>query len=129
MGCGGQNEAASGQTFENEDGRFKVGTSDLDLPEGWPDDVPFPSDTKILMSMNMGGTGHKVSYSTKETLPDLVEWYQDEMAAEGWPVNEVPDTGKYRVLVYEKEGRKVTITLTDTAGNVTSVAVTTYEAS
>lgn len=126
--CGGKDGAASGQKFENEDDSIRVGTEDLGLPEGWIQDVPFPSDAKVLMSMDMAGTGHKVSYSTKESVSDLVEWYQKMMKEEGWTGSEVTQAGSSTLLNYNKNGRKVNVIVTRPSERVTSVSVTTRNA-
>ena len=76
------------------------------------------------MSMNMGN-GHKVSYSTELSISNLADWYVNEMNKAGWPEGDVSGSGKYRMLTFRQEGRKVQITATETAGGVSSVSVTT----
>lgn len=129
--CSDDDSASAGGatgTVETENGTAKVSTSDLGLPDGWPSDVPVPANAKVQLAMEMPGTGHRLSFGTQKSVADMVTYYQAEMQKNGWPEGSVTEAGPSSMLSYEKEGRTVMMSLSNSSGIVTAVTITSHNA-
>jgi hypothetical protein len=78
-------------------------------PSGFPADIPLLEGERSFM----GGSANQLQYAVRAELPDAVEFYRREMAALGWgegSASRVLDS--VAVLVFERENRTVTVTIT-----------------
>jgi hypothetical protein len=78
-------------------------------------DVPVMPDATEKSSM-----GSLITYKSASTFQEVLDFYQDEMPANGWEpsAGEPLLTGELAMLAYEKEGQKASITITVDSGQV-----------
>lgn len=84
------------------------------LPEGFPADVPV-YDGKIVDSQTTdaeSGTAYTVDLTAPDAVEDIVSWYEDELAGEGWTTATASmPNGTGNVITGDKEGQSVVVTV------------------
>jgi len=83
----------------------------LSSTEQVPADIPLPEGDKTVLL----ATNTQVQYQTNMALTDLTRFYKEKMPANGWRFE---DKGSFEkaedvTLIYEKDDRKATISITD----------------
>jgi len=111
-------------TVESEAGKAQVSTSGLDLPDGWPEDVPIPEDGKIQVATELPGVGHKLTFGTDKSIDEMVAYFQAEMPKHRWQGSEVVAAGNSSMLTYRQDGRMVMMNLSNSSGAATAVTIT-----
>jgi hypothetical protein len=116
-------------TVESEDGSFTA-SSDGELPEDWPDDVPLPDDLAIDGSSRIadsasGGFILSVSGATSLSVEEVQELYTSGL--DGWTeglnmVNSSGGTDSLTMAFEDDEGRGVMLTASND-GEATMLAV------
>ncbi len=103
--------------------------SNLDLPDGFPADVPMGGGWSIISTSAVPGQqgGFMVQAMSEDSMADIAETAQRDMAAAGWS-NTASDnpTPQMSRLGFEKDGRLTNYILMD-AGGKTSVQVVTMK--
>ncbi len=84
-----------------------------------PEDIPLMEDRQNLVS-----TGQAVTYNTPSDSKTVIEFYKQEMVAQGWAQASDPvEFAGMATLAYSKDNRQVQIVIAG-AGGQTSVAIT-----
>lgn len=103
--------------------------SNLDLPDGFPSDVPMDGAWSIISTSAVPGQqgGFMVQAMSDESIADLAEQAKQDMTAAGWSqTNADNPTPQMSRLGFEKDGRMTNYILMD-AGEKTSVQVVTMK--
>ncbi|HHX66311.1 MAG TPA: hypothetical protein GX702_15650 [Chloroflexi bacterium] len=118
-----------GHTIDSEEGWFTYTIEQnltdvnadivIEAPEGVgassiPDDIPIADDATELTTM-----GGMIMYKTAMTLDETVEFFKENMAAEGWSLDSdmAPE-----MMEFSKDSRKVTLVLGE-SGDMTDVTL------
>lgn len=84
-----------------------------------PEDIPLMEDRQNLVS-----TGQAVTYNTPSDSKTVIEFYKQEMVAQGWTQSSDPvEFAGLATLAYSKDNRQAQIVIAG-AGGQTSVAIT-----
>jgi hypothetical protein len=103
-----------GFTIESDGATLSAGMA-AKLPEGLPEDVPVPQDVQVQASTSDPDAG-EFSYTgrMRESLDDAAAFFDGQAQAAGWTLTTNIDTAnQMRVRTYEKEGRTLSVTLTN----------------
>ena len=105
--------------------------SEVDLPDGYPDDAPRYPGAKVNASSGAPGQGVAATFSTKDPVDKVTSYLRQDLASNGWeslPDDEFP-TGVFVHAAKPAEGRKITLMIAkaDQGDNdfVTLIAVVT----
>jgi hypothetical protein len=132
-GTGGQvdiEDGGSSVTIEGEDGSsITIDTSEGELAEDWPTDVPVYDGTIISSGSTISGGGalYNVIIETKDSGADVKAFYEKELKDEGWTISfsgesTVDGEKAYNVLA-EKGDWSVVVAANESDGK-TEIAVT-----
>ena len=123
-------KTTSGKT-EGKDDESSLGTNDLGLSEGlpddFPDDIPEPENGKCLGSI-ITSEGTVVTFESTDKVKDVVDFYKEKMESSGYELSEggeilVSDQGG--LIGWEKTGKEIGLMLGyDTEKEITSVVIT-----
>lgn len=108
-------------TTINTAGGGQVGTN-LNLPAGFPDDVPVYSELKIYSATPTPGQlqGFMIQAQTESAASDIVAFYTREMAANGWTQSESqPAAASMERLSFTKDDRTTAVVIMDTGASKT----------
>ncbi len=103
--------------------------SNLNLPDGFPSDVPMDGGWSIISTSAVPGQqdGFMVQAMSEESIADLAEQAKRDMTAAGWSETSADNpTPQMSRLGFEKDGRMTNYILMD-AGEKTSVQVVTMK--
>ena len=130
-------EAESGEKAKVEisEGKVSIRTADgdvlaasedgVEIPEGFPGDVPIYEGAKTVASLKMGDS-FQLSLQSKDARSKVVETYKEKMKAEDWELETSMAVGEGDMLHYKKGERRVMLTFTDQDG-VTGIALMVQE--
>lgn len=94
-------------TYSNDEGTATIGASSL--PDNWPSDAPSYPNSKIVYSGSSnpqtGAEGAAVSFTTSDSINDVVEFYKRELASNGWSIESTANVGTNTVLTAKKDTR------------------------
>lgn len=105
-------------TVETDEGKTEIETGES-LPKGWPADMPVYKPAKIVGSSAIKGQGDAASLSlaleTSDAVDKVREFYQKNLASNGWEVNESSSTaleGNHTALLTAaKQKRSCVVTM------------------
>lgn len=103
--------------------------SNLDLPDGFPSDVPVNGGWSIISTSATPGQqdGFMVQAMTENSIAEIAETVQRDMTAAGWSETAADNpTPQMSRLGFEKDGRMTNYVLMD-AGEKTSIQVVTMK--
>jgi len=89
-------EDATGVEIETDDGSVSVETDDgsvtvdeegVELPAGFPSDVPVYDGTITTAWEDAEGGGYQFAISTADSVPDVIDWYKGKLTDAGWTVS------------------------------------------
>ena len=110
-------------TDRNAGGVRSQAGANLDLPDGFPDDIPVHDSLNIYGANAIPGMGFSVTAISPESASNIARFYRDEMGGLGWTeVSGSDQPATTQVLRFEKEGRIATINLMPNNGG-TAVAI------
>jgi hypothetical protein len=92
-------------------------------PNSPPSDIPLPSQDRLEQ---LNGTPSMVAFYTSINFPLIVKFYKTEMVNNGWKAvtQGTVETSKTAVLIYTKDKRTATVTITiSPADNKTGVVI------
>lgn len=119
-------ENSSGQTEEKSQTENELGMTP-GLPKDFPTDVPIPPNSKTLGSMS-SSEGTVVPFESKDKVPELVNFYKEELKKNGFTINEDGQnltSEKGGMLSWTKEKREIGIVLAyDKDKDATSLVIT-----
>jgi hypothetical protein len=123
-------KTTSGKT-EGKDDESSLGTNDLGMSEGlpddFPDDIPLPLNGKCLGSI-ITSEGTVVTFESPVKVKEIVEFYKKQMDGNGYELSEggevlVSDQGG--LIGWEKAGKEIGLMLGyDKEKEITSVVIT-----
>ena len=97
-------------------GGARVGTN-LELPDGFPDDVPVSSDWTIMAVSPTPG-GYMINGSTERTVDEALAAVRQQLTAEGWTETGFSNSNSVMTQVgFSKDERITNINLMDTGAN------------
>jgi hypothetical protein len=72
------------------------------LPDGWPDWITqYPGSTaKGGIELNTGSIGYCARFTTKDSLDEVMNYYEELTAAQGWKSGNGHPTAKYHKTEY-----------------------------
>lgn len=111
---------------EEENGDVSVETSEgqaefsgSELPKNFPTDIPLPAEYTVKSGGSLAG-GETAFDGVVLTVPDSVAdaqaYYQDALPSNGWTVQTNVTNDQGMVLIGEKSGRTLTVTVTEEGG-------------
>ena len=110
LACGGDTEETGSEAATQSDrarpettkaGRMQWGT---ELPENFPDDVPRFPGARITKVQIAPDEGLAVTFATDEEINEVIDYFADSFAAEGWST-EVRDMAPGRAVFADKAQR------------------------
>lgn len=104
------------------------GGANLNLPEGFPEDIAIHEDLNIYGANAIPGMGFSLAATSSASQSDLAQFYQREMPTLGWTEMHLGDaTGTVQMLRFEKDGRSVSVNFVPN-NNGTAVAIAAMNA-
>ncbi len=115
-------------TITTEDGKMTMTSGKAaKLPENFPKDIPIYKGYALDMAMEMS-KGYSVSFTTKDDVSTVSEWYLAEMTDKGWTKEASMDMGDQKMLVFKKGERGVNLVVApDPDTDQTRVALTSVK--
>ena len=94
-------------TIKTEDGEMTMTSGKAaKIPDNFPKDIPMYEEYVLEMAMELP-KGYSLSFTTKDDMSQVSEWYLDEMIDEGWTKEASMDMGDQKMLVFKKGERGV----------------------
>lgn len=107
-----------------DQGSGQVGMN-LDLPDGFPTDIPLYPGLNIYGASTIPGNGYSLAAMSEAETGTVSGWYSAQMPSEGWQEAEAPQTVPGQTaMIFEKGNRRVMLTLTPGASGTTMSLVT-----
>jgi hypothetical protein len=102
-----QKEAGGATTFTGEQGSVTVGAQKL--PDNWPSDAPTYANAQIQAAGTAnpqdGKSQSAVVFTTSDSLQAVTDFYQKELAKDGWRVGQTMTSPSGTVIVATKDTR------------------------
>jgi len=111
-------------TIKGEDGTELTASSDGELPEGFPTDVPVYEGA--IVSSIKTDNGFSVVIEAQGDVVEIFDWYKDELTSEGWKIvteMKVEDGG---ALVSEKGNETAQVTLGVDSSDASKTTITIF---
>ena len=80
------------------------------LPDDFPADIPICEGCTLDMAMEVP-QGYSLSFTTKDDVSKVSEWYLNAMIDKGWTKEAFMDMGKQTMLVFRKGERGVNVAI------------------
>ena len=96
------------------EGTVTVGTQEL--PAEWPKDVPMYPGSTIQVAGTLIGQGNGALFLTSDAEADVMKFYQEALAKEGWKIDTTTDMSTIGILSASKEKRTATIQISASIG-------------
>ncbi|WP_297732468.1 hypothetical protein [uncultured Maricaulis sp.] len=97
--------------------------ANLDLPDGFPDDIAHYPGLNIYGANAIPNMGFSLAALADGSVEEVAEYYASEMAALGWTEAANGPSGPGQMLQFEKAGRTTSVNLIPN-GATTTVSVT-----
>ena len=95
-------------TGATEGEKFSVTTGDAtQIPKDFPEDVPLYQPAKAVGALEVT-SGYSVTLTTPDPVDKVAASYKEQMISQGWAEQASMNMGGQTVLVYGKEGGRVT---------------------
>lgn len=112
-------------TYKGKEGSVQVGEN-ASLPSDWPSDVPVISGAKISYSGTSnpatGQSGASVMFTTTKSAAEVAEYYNAELASQGWAIEGTGNFGGTSIVSAKKDSRTVGISIVS-AEETTTVTI------
>ncbi|OHA21002.1 MAG: hypothetical protein A2849_01695 [Candidatus Taylorbacteria bacterium RIFCSPHIGHO2_01_FULL_51_15] len=112
-------------TYSNEEGSVTVGGNKL--PDNWPSDAPAYKNATIQYSgtsnPQTGEAGAAVVFTTTDSVETVVRFYEKELAANGWTVEQTAAIGGSTVIAAKKDTRSLGLYVVDSGNGEVSVTL------
>lgn len=96
-------------TVKTEDGEMTISSGkSAKIPDNFPKDIPMYEGYVLDMAMEVP-KGYSLSFTTKDDVSKVSEWYLDEMTDQGWTKEASMDMGDQKMLVFKKGERGVNL--------------------
>jgi hypothetical protein len=100
--------------FDDESMRIKTDDGEMSLtsgksatlPDNFPKDIPMYEGFVLDMAMEVP-EGYSLSFTTKDEVSTVVQWYLTELTNQGWTKEANMDMGEQTMLVFKKSERGV----------------------
>jgi hypothetical protein len=113
--------------ISSEDGKQTFSTNS-DLPDNYPSDIPIYPNSTVTSSVTNGEEGSLVTWQSSDSLEDVSNYFEKELANQGWSKTEGETSFFGQGIGHaEKSGRTlfyVITTTTEDGKQMTSIAVT-----
>ena len=100
--------------FKGEKGKLVIEGAGRRLPKGFPPDMPIYKPSRVKSTISSRGPGEApmtmAIFTTKTKVPDVAAFYQNNLAAGGWTVNNTVTLGESAVTY--------AVTKVDQAGSI-----------
>jgi hypothetical protein len=108
--------------------KFNASIGDeVDIPEEFPKDVPiFPGSTPMAY-MSSPDEGVIVTFRSSEKQQDIFDFYQSNLADDGWEILKNPKSGQKLAFDAVKADRRVSVIVTGTKGDSRVSVIVTPE--
>ena len=118
-------DAGEVESVEITRGDARVGRN-LSLPDGFPDDVPLPSEWEVISSNPAPGNGFMVQAMTGDNVGTIVAAVRQEMAGTGWSeVNFAEPAPTMTQIGFEKADRMTNFNVINPGSGQISVQLVT----
>lgn len=98
--------------LQTEQGSLQVG-GEINLPEGFPNDV-YIMEGKILSAMqNFGDKGYQVIISTDKSIAETQKLYNEKLKSEGWNIQNTMSLGTSYIMSAVKDTRTLSVSVGD----------------
>ncbi|MCT2534197.1 hypothetical protein NC661_19735 [Aquibacillus koreensis] len=129
ISVGGNEEDGFTLETKNADGESVSLSSSKDLPDDFPEDIPFPEEYQIISTVKLndaGEEGMNVSYMTETTFDEVWELYKNFMNDNGFESNTEMTSNEYSSLVMQKDNESVSVTVIAAEGESTVTVNLSY---
>lgn len=95
-------------TLTSDEGKVQVlaGAAELSLPEAYPDDVPLYGEHRIHLT-SWSPRGVAVEFRSSHPAVQIADFYQSELAKQGWNVAETISSGETYLVKATRGDRQV----------------------
>lgn len=94
-----------GMRIKTKDGEMALTSGkSAKMPDNFPKDIPMYKDSVLDMAMEVP-EGYTLSYTTKDDMAKVSEWYLIEMVNQGWTKEASMDMADQKMLVFKKGER------------------------
>lgn len=111
-------------TITTDQGTMTFGSNKT--PDNWPSDIDLPKDIQITFSGSAnpesGEEGSYMSYTTKDSIEDVMAYYKKELDNEGWKTEQTTTMGTAAALGAKKDSRTFGMWAA-TSGELTMVTI------
>ena len=98
------------------------------LSDGFPEDIPIYSSSKITMSQVLNnGTTALASLTTSDDASSVLKYYKEALSGQGWSVEGEMNMGEMVLLQGKKDGRMVNISIIKDEGTTNITLAVTEE--
>lgn len=92
----------------------------VDVPAGFPKDVPIYPNAKVLSSATAGDMFH-ILLESQDPAEKIAGTYKERMKAEGWKETTAVNIGSTVTIAYEKDKRNATVAVSQTEKGKTGI--------
>jgi len=112
--------------IKTKDGEMSITSGkSAKVPDNFPKDIPMYKGSVLDMAMEVP-TGYSLSFTTKDDMSKVSEWYLSEMIDQGWAKEAFMDMGKQTMMVFKKGERGVNLVISPD-NDQTRIALTTVK--
>ena len=107
--------------YKDQNGTVQYGDS-VTLPADFPKEIPIYAGTKVFSTAQSNGDTYLTLQST-DKIADVLAWYKSQLEGAGWTSTDSFDSQGTSARIYEKNGDKMTLTLSTPSDNSTMIAI------
>lgn len=97
--------------IKTKDGEMSITSGkSAKLPDNFPKDIPMYTGVILDMAMEVP-EGYSLSFTSKDDMSKVSEWYLEEMLNMGWTKEASMDMGNQKMLVFKKGERGINLVL------------------
>ena len=111
-------EVQNGTTrMTTSEGTVTVGSQEL--PADWPKDVAMYPGSIIQVAGTVTGQGKGALFLTTDSKENVLKFYQDKLAKDGWKIDTTADMGTISIVSASKGNRTAAIQISSSVGQTT----------
>jgi len=100
-----------------KDGEMSITSGEsAKIPDDFPKDIPVYKGSVVNMAMEVP-QGYSLSFTTKDNMSKVSEWYLKEMMSKGWTKEMSVDVKNQTMLVFKKGERGVNLVIAPDNGH------------
>jgi hypothetical protein len=100
-----------------------AGGDAIELPDDFPSAVPLYPGAVPVSFLRLGSEGIQATFQTEATASTVQNWYQEQLTDQGWEVQMNTTTPEGSMLMTEREGNTLVISVSGTGESETTLVV------